>query len=197
MAAGIIPDYPVQRAQLEQLLAPYLARSEKLSLTFIDPVKEPDRARALGAARHGELQLRMGQRLEVIATPTTTSIDRALNRLALQGDLIGAAALGIPNILCLAGDDIATGDQPEAKPVYDIDSRALMRTARGLRDDGALPSGRAVDPPARLFIGAADAPLDPPADWTPEALLAKYGMTALDIVAAAREAVAAKGGGSK
>jgi hypothetical protein len=81
-----LPDYPVQRAQLEQLLAPYLAHSEKLHLNFIDPVKEPDRARALGAARHGELQLRMGQRLEVIATPTAAAIDRALNRLALRGD---------------------------------------------------------------------------------------------------------------
>ena len=81
-----LPDYPVQRAQLEQLMAPYLAHSEKLQLNFIDPVKEPDRARALGAARHGELQLRMGQRLEVIATPTAQALDRVLNRLALQGN---------------------------------------------------------------------------------------------------------------
>lgn len=100
---------------------------------------------------------------------------RDRNRLALQGDLIGAAALGIPNILCLTGDDITAGDQPEAKPVYDIDTRALLRTAKGLRDEGVLPSGRAVDPPANLFIGAADAPIDPAPDWKPEALLAKAG----------------------
>lgn len=81
-----IPDFPVQRAQLEQLLAPYLAHSEKLRVTFIDPVKEPDLARSLGAARHGELQLRMGQRTEVIPIPTAPAIDRALNRLALRGD---------------------------------------------------------------------------------------------------------------
>ena len=67
---------------------------------------------------------------------------RDRNRMALQGDLLGAAALGIPNILCLHGDDPTKGDQPETKPVYDIDSRALMTTARRLRDEGTLPSGR-------------------------------------------------------
>ena len=89
---------------------------------------------------------------------------RDRNRMALQGDLLGAAALGIPNILCLHGDDPTTGDQPETKPVYDIDSRALMTTARRLRDEGALPSGRKTEPRARLFIGCADSPVDPKPD---------------------------------
>ncbi len=83
---------------------------------------------------------------------------RDRNRLALQGDLIGAAALGIHNILCLHGDDPKNGDQPETKAVYDIDSRSLMTTARHLRNEGRLPSGRTIDPPPRLFIGAADSP---------------------------------------
>ncbi len=98
---------------------------------------------------------------------------RDRNRIALQGDLLGAAALGVPNILCLHGDDVKKGDQPEAKPVYDIDSRELMRTARRLRDDGTLPSGRAVEPRPGLFIGAADQAADPRPGWKPEALLAK------------------------
>src|SRR5690242_6939504 len=98
---------------------------------------------------------------------------RDRNRLALQGDLIGAATLGIPNILCLHGDDPKNGDQPDTKPVWDIDSRSLMATARRLRDEGHLPSGRPVSPPPRLFIGAADAPQDPKPDWKPEALKAK------------------------
>jgi len=98
---------------------------------------------------------------------------RDRNRIALQGDLIGAAALGIPNILCLHGDDPKTGDQPEAKPVYDIDSRALMTTARRLREEGTLPSGRIIDPPPRLFIGAADSPHDPNREWKPDGLKAK------------------------
>lgn len=98
---------------------------------------------------------------------------RDRNRMALQADLIGAAALGVPNILCLHGDDPTTGDQPEAKPVYDIDSRALMATARRLREEGTLPSGRAIEPRPRLFIGCADAPLDPKPDWHPTGLAAK------------------------
>ena len=98
---------------------------------------------------------------------------RDRNRLALQGDLIGAAALGIRNILCLHGDDPKHGDQPETKPVYDIDSRTLMATARRLREDGHLPTGRIIDPAPRLFIGAADSPQDPKPEWKPVTLTAK------------------------
>ncbi len=98
---------------------------------------------------------------------------RDRNRMALQADLLGAGALGIPNILCLHGDDVKKGDQPEAKPVYDIDSRELMRTARALRDDGRLPSGRDVAPRPGLLIGAADLPVEPKPGWKPDSLLAK------------------------
>ena len=98
---------------------------------------------------------------------------RDRNRMALQGDLLGAAALGIPSILCLHGDDAKKGDQPDTKPVYDIDSRELMRTARRMRDEGSFPSGRAIDPRPGLLIGAADLPIDPKPGWKPEGLLAK------------------------
>ncbi|MGH6932261.1 MAG: methylenetetrahydrofolate reductase [Dongiaceae bacterium] len=95
---------------------------------------------------------------------------RDRNRMALQGDLLGAAALGIPNVLCLHGDDAKKGDQPDTKPVYDIDSRELMRTARRMRDEGTLPSGRVIDPRPGLFIGAADLPVDPKPGWKPDGL---------------------------
>jgi methylenetetrahydrofolate reductase (NADPH) len=98
---------------------------------------------------------------------------RDRNRIALAGELIGAGALGIPNILVLHGDDPMGGDQPQAKPVYDLDSRGVIALARQLRDAGTLPSGRAVASPPRLFIGAADTPLDPPPDWRPDGLAAK------------------------
>jgi methylenetetrahydrofolate reductase (NADPH) len=98
---------------------------------------------------------------------------RDRNRLAIAGDLIGAAALGIANILCLHGDAIEKGDQPDAKPVIDLDSRAMMSLARRLRDEGKLPSGRAVDPPPRLFIGAADTPKDPEPGFRPDGIEAK------------------------
>ncbi len=98
---------------------------------------------------------------------------RDRNRIALAGDLIGAAAQGIENVLVLYGDDPSTGDQPEAKAVHDLDSRAVMRLVRMMRDEGALPSGREITPPPRLYVGAADIPFDPPADWVPHGLLAK------------------------
>ncbi len=59
---------------------------------------------------------------------------RDRNRLALQADLLGAAALDIVNILCLSGDSVDAGDQPDAKPVHDLDSRGLLATARAMRD---------------------------------------------------------------
>ena len=98
---------------------------------------------------------------------------RDRNRLAIQGDLIGAAALDIHNVLSLRGDCIGIGDQPQAKPVGDLDSRSLLSMARHLRDRGMLPSGRAVEPAPALFLGAADAPRDPSSGFSADHLIAK------------------------
>ena len=98
---------------------------------------------------------------------------RDRNRLALQSDLLGAAALGLHNLLVLRGDDPTAGDQPDAKPVFDLDSGALISTAVAIRDRGELPSGRKVTGKADFFIGAADMPIDPPKDWQPKSLKAK------------------------
>jgi len=98
---------------------------------------------------------------------------RDKNRIALQSEMMGAAALGIRNLLLLTGDDPKAGDQPDTKPVFDVDSKALIETARRLRDDGTLPTGRKVTGKAAFFIGAADMPVDPPAGWQPTALLGK------------------------
>lgn len=98
---------------------------------------------------------------------------RDRNRIALQAELMGAAALGIRNLLLLTGDDPKAGDQPDTKPVFDIDSKALLETARRLRDEAALPTGRQVGGRAGFFLGAADVPIDPPASWRPNALAAK------------------------
>lgn len=98
---------------------------------------------------------------------------RDRNRIALTADLLGAAAQGSYNLLVLMGDDPAKGDQPEAKPVFDLDSREVMKLARMLRDEAVLPSGKEVTSPPQFFIGAADMPLDPPGDWKPDALQSK------------------------
>jgi len=83
---------------------------------------------------------------------------RDRNRLALQGDLVGASALGVNNILCLGGDDPKNGDQPETKIVNDIDSLTLVSTANMMRKEKKFPSGRIIDPSPRLFIGGAEVP---------------------------------------
>ncbi len=98
---------------------------------------------------------------------------RDRNRIALQSDLMGAAALGIHNLLVLTGDDPKAGDQPDTKPVFDIDSRTLIETAQRLRDQGELPTGRKVAGKAAFFLGAADMPIDPPAGWQPKSLAGK------------------------
>ncbi len=83
---------------------------------------------------------------------------RDRNRLALQGDLVGASALGVNNILCLGGDDPKNGDQPETKAVNDIDSLTLVSTANMMRNDKKFPSGRIIEPAPKLFIGGAEVP---------------------------------------
>jgi methylenetetrahydrofolate reductase (NADPH) len=98
---------------------------------------------------------------------------RDRNRLALQGDLIGAAALGIHNILVLAGDDPKLGDQPEAKAVFDLNSRDLMLLAARMRAEHKLPTGTEIKGRLDFVIGAADVPVDPPVDWNPKGLFAK------------------------
>jgi methylenetetrahydrofolate reductase (NADPH) len=95
---------------------------------------------------------------------------RDRNRIALQSDIIGAAALGIRKLLLLTGDDPRAGDQPDAKPVFDLDSRTLVETAADIRDRHQLPTGRPVAGRADFFLGVADTPLDPPAGWTPLSL---------------------------
>jgi methylenetetrahydrofolate reductase (NADPH) len=98
---------------------------------------------------------------------------RDRNRIALQSDLLAAAASGVRNLLMLRGDDPSAGDQPDAKPVFDLDPRQLLETARRLRDAGELPSGRKVTGRADFFLGSADNPIDPPAGWEPAGLTAK------------------------
>jgi methylenetetrahydrofolate reductase (NADPH) len=98
---------------------------------------------------------------------------RDRNRIALQSDLLGAAALGIHNVLVLTGDDPKSGDQPDAKPVFDLKSQDVIQIAAAMRDKGVVASGREIETPPRLFIGCADVPVDPKPGWKPDGLRQK------------------------
>ncbi len=90
---------------------------------------------------------------------------RDRNRIAIQGDVLGAAAMGVANILCLTGDGVQAGDQPGAKPVFDLDSMSLLETIRIMRDNGKFLSGRKLTTPPEVFLGAAVNPFAPPHDF--------------------------------
>jgi methylenetetrahydrofolate reductase (NADPH) len=92
---------------------------------------------------------------------------RDRNRIAIQGDVLGAAAMGVYNILCLTGDGVDVGDHPEAKPVFDVDCMSMLSMVRGMRDDGQFLSGRKLSSPPNVFLGAAANPFAPPFDYRP------------------------------
>ena len=98
---------------------------------------------------------------------------RDRNRIAMQGDILGAAALGIKNVLCLTGDDVTNGDQPQAKRVFDFDCIHLLRTAKIMRDQSQFLSGRKLKVAPKIFIGAASNPFVQPFDWRPLRLAKK------------------------
>jgi 5,10-methylenetetrahydrofolate reductase len=90
---------------------------------------------------------------------------RDRNRIALQMDILGAAALGINNVLCLTGDYISLGNHPEAKPVYDVDSIQLVKIVKDMRDERQFQSGDTIDgAEPRLYIGAAANPFAYPTE---------------------------------
>ncbi len=100
-------------------------------------------------------------------SPVTQISCRDHNRIAIQGNVLGAAALGVANILCLTGDGVQAGDHPEAKPVFDLDSIALLETIRVMRDERRFLSGRKITAPPQVFVGAAENPFAPPYAFRP------------------------------
>ena len=92
---------------------------------------------------------------------------RDRNRIAIQGDVLGAAAMGVQNILCLTGDGVQAGDQPGAKPVFDLDCMSLLETVRDMRENRRFLSGRPISTPPQVFIGGAINPFAPPYGFRP------------------------------
>jgi methylenetetrahydrofolate reductase (NADPH) len=99
--------------------------------------------------------------LEEGVEPIMQMTCRDRNRLAIQSDLLGAAALGISNVLCLTGDYQTFGDHPEAKGVFDLDSIQLIATVAKM-NRGFLLSGCEMKKPPEFFIGAAANPFAEP-----------------------------------
>ncbi len=97
--------------------------------------------------------------------PVLQMVVRDRNRLALQGDVLGAVALGIGNILCLSGDHQKFGNHPGAKGVFDIDSIQLLQTLKMMRDEKKFISGEDVSGEVPLFIGAAANPFADPFEY--------------------------------
>jgi len=98
---------------------------------------------------------------------------RDRNRIAIQGDVLGAAAMGVANVLCLSGDGVQVGDHPQAKPVFDLDSMSLLETIRTMRDESRFLSGRPITSPPQVFLGAAENPSAPPIEFRPQRLAKK------------------------
>ncbi len=162
MTAEVAPPVSCDAQDLRRKATPLRGLADAVNLT--DGAGARSHMSALAASA-----ILLGAGIEPILQITC----RDKNRIALQSELMGAAALGIRNILVLTGDDPKAGDQPDTKPVFDVNSRTLLSTARQLRDEGKLPTGREVAGKAEFFIGAADMPIDPPADWKPSGLQAK------------------------
>lgn len=121
------------------------------------------------SAAHAHISSMAASRLliEDGVEPLMQLVCRDRNRLALQADLLGAAALGVRNIVCMTGDDVITGDHPQTKPIYDIDSVHLLRIARIMRDEGTYLSGRALTHAPNFLIGAVENPFAPPLEFRP------------------------------
>ena len=98
---------------------------------------------------------------------------RDKNRIAIQGDILGGAAMGVANILCLTGDGVQAGDHPQAKPVFDLDCMSLLEIGRTLRDQHKFQSGRKLSFAPRVFLGAAANPFGLPFEWRAERLAKK------------------------
>ncbi len=98
---------------------------------------------------------------------------RDRNRIAIQGDILGGAAMGVRNMLCLTGDGVQAGDHPQAKPVFDLDCMSLLETGRGMRDEHRFQSGRKLSAAPRVFFGAAANPFGLPFEWHADRLAKK------------------------
>ena len=162
VTAEINPPDSADPGEIEQRIRPFEG--------WVDAINATDGSGAhchMSSVAVSALLIRLGY------SPVTQISCRDHNRIAIQGNVLGAAALGVANILCLTGDGVQAGDHPDAKPVFDLDSVSLLHTIRGMRDDGRFLSGRRITFPPAVFIGAAENPFAPPLEFRPLRLAKK------------------------
>jgi methylenetetrahydrofolate reductase (NADPH) len=136
---------------------------------YVDATNATDNTSAHAHASPLAVAIALKQ-LEMEPVMQLTCRDR--NRLALEAEIAGAALHGIENILCLTGDDVTAGDEPEARRVFDLDSIQLLVVA-GQMAAGHYLSGRRIDPAPKLFLGAVENPGAPPYDYRVDRALKK------------------------
>jgi 5,10-methylenetetrahydrofolate reductase len=95
--------------------------------------------------------------------PIVQMTGRDRNRIALQADLLGAAAIGIDNFVFMSGDDPKLGNHPDAVNVKDLDGVGLIKMAVGMRDEARFLSGDEIRPATpKMLIGATASPFTKP-----------------------------------
>ncbi len=97
--------------------------------------------------------------------PVFQMVVRDRNRIALQSDILGAAAIGINNVLCLSGDHQIFGNQPQSMGVFDLDSVQFLNVVKNMRDNGKLLGGEELTKSPEMFIGAAANPFADPFEF--------------------------------
>ncbi|NLA11881.1 MAG: methylenetetrahydrofolate reductase [Firmicutes bacterium] len=106
-----------------------------------------------------------GVLLQMGLEPVVQMTVRDRNRIALQGDLLGAVAMGVKNVLCLSGDHQMFGNEPASKGVYDIDSMQLLKAFKDIRDEGKFIGGDDVEAPLSVYLGAVANPFADPFEY--------------------------------
>ena len=132
-----------------------IRRAAQLYRSYVDAVNVTDCQRALvrvSSLAGSAVVLQEG------VEPIMQMVLRDRNRIAIQSDLLGAAALGVRNVLCLRGDPPYIGNEKDAAGVFDLSTEEMITTFRNLRDHGVLRGGDRVEPPPRVYIGAAANP---------------------------------------
>ncbi|MFQ6116929.1 MAG: methylenetetrahydrofolate reductase [Candidatus Bipolaricaulia bacterium] len=148
-----------------------IRRKAEILKGYVDAINITDNQTAIvRMSSIGAAAILVGLGLEPVMQMTC----RDRNRLAMQSDLLGAAALGIKNVLCLSGDHQSFGNHPTAKNVFDLDSMHLIQMVKRMRDERVFQCGEEIEgPEPRFFIGAAANPFADPFDFRPYRLAKK------------------------